>query len=109
MKKLSKVILQAGTAADVVMTEGQAEAIATAIKECQEQTLNFNPWVPPFQHIHGFITDSRGNTICQMRGWGYLTGQGALGMSGDKAAVIQDNMGDKIAKILNGDYGDYDD
>lgn len=33
------------------------------------------------------INDGR---ICDMRGWGHLTGAGALNLDGDKAAAIQD-------------------
>lgn len=41
--------------------------------------------------------------ICDMRGWGYLTGHGhgALAMSDEDAWKAQDEMGSRIARLLN--------
>jgi len=38
--------------------------------------------------------------VIDVRGWGWLTGAGALNIPADKAAQIQDQFGDWIAETL---------
>ena len=65
----------------------------------------------PFAHHCGYINDADGEmvaddagvdftSVLQMRGWGHLTGRGALGLDHDTAAEIQDELGDMIAEAL---------
>ena len=60
-------------------------------------------WKPPFQYDEEgtMIVDCDYNKIIDMRGWGYLTGQGALGLKGDTAADIQDTVAEAIVGFLN--------
>ena len=72
---------------------------------------------PPFTHKAGYIwakagpiMDDAGDQIhvSRMRGWGRLTGKGhgGLGMDPAEAAVMQDAIGAKIAKILTEHWND---
>ena len=67
------------------------------------------PWQPPFRYNRDgqWIEDSKGRRMLDIRGWGYLTGNGpdALGMDEDEAARIQDSIGKLTADRLNA-YGD---
>lgn len=67
----------------------------------------YAPWQPPFRYnMDGqWIEDSKGQRMLDMRGWGYLTGEGseALGMDEDAAAKIQDKIGRRTAELLNAD------
>lgn len=44
--------------------------------------------------------------VCDVRGWGYLTGKGqaALGLETDAAKRIQDQTGETIARLLNAEF-----
>jgi hypothetical protein len=64
----------------------------------------FYPYTPPFRYerLGPAIFDDKGHKVCDMRGWGFLTGTGGgLGLDEDEAAKIQDAMGQKIADLLN--------
>lgn len=62
-------------------------------------------WHAPFRYESEgtMIVDRKGNRILDVRGWGYLTGSGAtaLDMSEDRAAEIQDIIGEAVADFLN--------
>lgn len=55
----------------------------------------------PLHHEDGIIWQTEhvgdGAMVAQIRGWGYLTGRGALGLSGEEAAAIQDEWGELFA------------
>ena len=65
----------------------------------------FKPWTPPFSYNKDgqWIQDSLGNRFMDLRGWGFLTGHGSqgLGMNEDKAADIQDTVGERVVVLLN--------
>lgn len=53
------------------------------------------PWRVGYGSLHVFADNAKigGDAmVCEVRGWGYLTGKGhgALGLSSDEAAAIQD-------------------
>lgn len=47
----------------------------------------------------GIVSINRANII-RIRGWGHLTGCGALNLPSEKAAKIQDDFGEWIVKKL---------
>lgn len=55
---------------------------------------------PPFKYMHGTIWDATSKVV-DMRGWGHLTGGGAHGLPHDKAAKIQDQLGEHLAQLMN--------
>ena len=67
----------------------------------------YAPFKPPFKYdVDGLcILDSADNMIVDMRGWGFLTGKGAMAYDSDKAAAIQDSIGRRIAQIMTEDAG----
>ena len=67
--------------------------------------MDYKPFKKPFVYDdYGYsIMDANGNKVIDIRGWGYLTGKGALGYSSDKAKEIQDNIGRRIAQMMNED------
>ena len=67
--------------------------------------MDYKPFKKPFVYDdYGYsIMDANGNKVIDVRGWGYLTGKGALGYSSDKAKGIQDNIGRHIAQMMNED------
>ena len=69
---------------------------------------DYDPFKPPFRYdsMGVCIFDSDNNLILDLRGWGYLTGGGGgLGYDSEKAALIQDNIGKRIAEIMTKDAG----
>ena len=69
--------------------------------------MSYAPWKPPFRYNPDaqWIEDSNGQRLLEIRGWGYLTGRGhgGLGMDGNKAASIQDAIGQRVAELMNVD------
>ena len=68
----------------------------------------YAPFKPPFKYdcMGQCIFDDEGQLISDMRGWGYLTGTGGgLGYDSEKAANIQDKIGERIAQIMTEDAG----
>lgn len=65
----------------------------------------YAPFQPPFKYNDEgqWIEDSKGQRLLDMRGWGYLTGQGseALGMDLEAAAEIQDKIGQHVTALMN--------
>ena len=54
-----------------------------------------------FKHEKGQIIDKSGLAIILIRGWGNLTGTGAMNLSVEEAANIQDTFADFIVERLN--------
>ena len=67
----------------------------------------YEPWKPPFQYNADIaaIEDATGNRVLDVRGWGYLTGKGsqALGLDEESAINIQNNIGIRVAQLMNND------
>lgn len=60
-------------------------------------------FAPPFRYEPEGqkIFDSAGTLVVDVRAWGHLTGQGAHALPHDKAAEIQDQTGEHLAKLMN--------
>jgi lipopolysaccharide export LptBFGC system permease protein LptF len=54
-----------------------------------------------FKHEQGQIVDKSGLPIILIRGWGNLTGTGAMNLSVEEASNIQDTFADFIVERLN--------
>ena len=54
-----------------------------------------------FEHKEGQIIEKSGLPIILIRGWGNLTGAGAMNLSGDEAANIQDTFAEYIVERFN--------
>lgn len=63
----------------------------------------YYPFIPPFKYDRdGYcIFDSKNDMIADVRGWGYLTGRGALALSEEEAIKIQDRIGAEVARAMN--------
>lgn len=61
---------------------------------------------PPFRYSCGAIWGSGDGAekLLDVRGWGHLTGGGAHGLPEAKAAEIQDEIGEHIAKLLTANW-----
>jgi len=68
----------------------------------------YAPFKPPFKYdgMGQCVFDNDGQLILNIRGWGFLTGTGGgLGYDAEKAASIQDKIGERITQIMNEDAG----
>ena len=54
-----------------------------------------------FKHDRGQIVDKSGLVVILIRGWGNLTGTGAMNLSNEEAANIQDTFANFIVERLN--------
>ena len=54
-----------------------------------------------FKHEKGLIVDKTGNEVILIRGWGNLTGIGAMNLSVEEASNIQDTFANFIVERLN--------
>jgi hypothetical protein len=54
-----------------------------------------------FKHEQGEIIDDKNRTIILIRGWGNLTGTGAMNLSDEEASNIQDTFANFIVERLN--------
>ncbi len=54
-----------------------------------------------FIHDKEMIKDSEGNNVILIRGWGNLTGTGAMNLPEETAAIIQDTFAEFIVEQLN--------
>lgn len=54
------------------------------------------PWSVGY-NAYQVIADNGNMNVCDIRGWGYLTGKGSLGLSDDKAKEIQEANAHLIA------------
>jgi len=54
-----------------------------------------------FRHDRGGIIDNTGREIILIRGWGNLTGTGAMNLSDKEASNIQDTFANFIVERLN--------
>lgn len=59
-------------------------------------------WQAPFRYDSegAVIWDDRGERVLDVRGWGFLTGKGALGLDEGTASEAQDVLGIGIANLL---------
>ena len=64
-------------------------------------TENFKNLGLLFQHKEGQIIEKSGLPILLIRGWGNLTGAGAMNLSGEEASNIQDTFADFIVDRFN--------
>ena len=64
-----------------------------------EKKLNNSDAV--FHHKDGYILTDKGVEVILIRGWGNLTGIGAMNLSGEEAANIQDTFAEFIVEQLN--------
>lgn len=78
-------------------------------KQAQPNAGNFPPWQAPFRYNDAgqWIEDAKGERLLDVRGWGHLTGKGstALGLDDQTAARLQDNLGRRVAELMNADAG----
>jgi hypothetical protein len=74
-----------------------------ATRKSPDFTLARPYFKPPFRHDCGMIWDSGpgAGRIMDIRGWGHLTGTGACNLPADKAAAIQEQIGESVAALLN--------
>jgi hypothetical protein len=65
----------------------------------------YEPFKPPFRYRPDFadICDARSQKMLDIRGWGHLTGAGALNMGSEEAAAIQNGIGERVAKLVTED------
>lgn len=65
-----------------------------------------NYWTPPFRYDPegSCVWDAKNNMILDVRGYGYLTGKGSLGLSDVVAYEVQDQVGTHIAGLLNDNW-----
>ena len=67
----------------------------------------YAPWTPPFEYdtLGSWIIDAKGERLCDIRAWGWLTGHGSggLALSEEAAAKIQDSVAHRIVALLNAD------
>jgi HKD family nuclease len=54
-----------------------------------------------FHHKDGYIFTDKGVEVILIRGWGNLTGTGAMNLSSEEAANIQDTFAEFIVEQLN--------
>lgn len=69
----------------------------------KDAPYDYAPWQPPFRYDSdgSMVVDANSNLIVDVRGWGYLTGSGSLGMDETEAALLQDRLGEHVTKLLN--------
>lgn len=84
----------------------EAAANKLGLKAIKE---NMKCYVKPYYADDGcgFIWDNEDMHVLDTRGWGFLTGGGALGLPGDDAAIIQDSFQQHVVDALNA-YKDFD-
>lgn len=63
-------------------------------------------FLPPFRYSIGSIWGSGAGAekVLDIRGWGHLTGAGAHNLPAEQAEKIQDEIGEHIARLLNGSW-----
>lgn len=68
---------------------------------------DYSPWIPPFKFGVISVFDSKGHKVFEMRGWGFLTGEGfgGLKLEMNEAESIQERVGNLIATAMNKDAG----
>ena len=75
------------------------------MKHTVESVYNHN-YVHTFGNIHMTGTKTGDATVLNVRGWGYLTGNGALKIDMDEAAKIQDGFAELVVELLNKHFDD---
>jgi len=63
-------------------------------------------WKAPFRYNadSSAVHDAKGEMILDVRGYGYLTGKGSLGLPDALACKIQDELGEGLAKLINASW-----
>lgn len=88
-----------------LLTADQARQMFEHVTAEEVPVFDVAPWIPPFRFEITSVFDSKGHRVCDLRGWGFLTGGGACNLPEDEASKIQDKMGEQIAALLNGAAG----
>lgn len=88
-----------------LLTADQARQMFEHVTAEEVPVFDVAPWIPPFRFEVTSVFDSKGHRVCDLRGWGFLTGGGACNLPEDEASKIQDKMGEQIAALLNGAAG----
>lgn len=82
------------------------EAARSSSMSLADPAANWHPFIPPFSYDDQaqFIQDAENHLLLDIRGWGFLTGQGSggLGLNDVAALAIQDEIGRRITALLNG-------
>lgn len=106
IKRLEDLGLKDATIGDMVDEIERLRAKKEPVAKSPAAMAGYAPFKPPFKYdTDGLcIRDSDNNFILDVRGWGYLTGTGGgLGYSSEKAASIQDKIGERVAQIMTED------
>ena len=80
-----------------------AQELTAALQSLKGGTLDESkgidnaPWT--YDRRSQTIVDENGSYVAMIRGWGNLTGRGALGLSDEEAIKIQDDRGRRLAKV----------
>jgi hypothetical protein len=63
----------------------------------------WSPFTPPFRFdpTGTMIFDSENRVVLEVRGWGYLTGSGGLGLTDLEADKIEIEFGKRVAAAMN--------
>jgi hypothetical protein len=63
----------------------------------------WSPFTPPFRFDPSgtMIFDAQNRVVLDVRGWGYLTGTGGLGLSDLEADKIEIAFGRRVAEAMN--------
>lgn len=82
------------------MTKNETTKPATSAVSSMRWLGNFTP---PFRadKYDGWVWDANGVHVLTVRGWGHLTGGGALGLGEDEAVEIQDSFHKWVVETLN--------
>ena len=89
------------------MSYASKKAVRARSKTMMGSAL-YGPWKAPFHYNEEgcIIFDAGGHRVLDLRGWGYLTGQGcgALKLDQDTACAVQDRVGKRVVELLNKDF-----
>lgn len=63
----------------------------------------WSPFIPPFRFDPAgtMIFDAKNRVVLEVRGWGFLTGTGGLGLSDLEADKIEISFGKRVAEAMN--------
>jgi hypothetical protein len=89
-----------------IQPQTQPEPQAPALRSGDLFGLPSKYWKAPFHYCRdaSAVFDVHNHMILDVRGYGYLTGIGSLGLTDALACKIQDEVGEGLAKILNASW-----